>query len=340
MASKKKEVVSATTTTQTKNKAIQNQPKTRNPASRSHVENDSYMVDFSRALKDLGFEDEVKPKETVNVLPIRNVQYFGPQSYNPPQSDRAQLFSSLWSQGPIDPMGQLVNFSNRNLLCLSFSPSTNECAVGSADHAVYTFSSNDITSRKRTLHTKTHGHGDWVSCVAHTSVAGGSRVVSGAADGKVCLWSNSSVSCHDLTPLHDGPVSTLKCDMNAAIAVSGGYDKTLRLWDVGREVVSGGRRSQASQRSNELARISGHNAPIMALTWSSNNVMMSGDRDGILLFSDLSSGQKIRCNNIILYFTSPQFDIVSSEHVGTAVVTLQASLTQIIKQLHARAILT
>lgn len=66
-----------------------------------------------------------------------------------------------------------------------------------------------------------HGHADWVSCVAHSPPCSGSRIMSGGGDGKVCLWNARGVACEDLNPKHEAPVSVLKCDQHAPIAVSG-----------------------------------------------------------------------------------------------------------------------
>mmetsp|Transcript_10118 Transcript_10118/g.20254 ORF Transcript_10118/g.20254 Transcript_10118/m.20254 type:complete len:285 (-) Transcript_10118:98-952(-) len=144
--------------------------------------------------------------------------------------------------------GQLLDLSDRNILCLSVSPITRngvtEVAVGSADHGVYTFALE--TGRKlRTLYSKRCGHGEWCSQVAHTSGATGQppQVLSGGDDGKLCLWSASGVSCKDLEPRHSGPVSCLRCDSAAPIAVSGSYDKTIRLWNVAADESASGRNS-------------------------------------------------------------------------------------------------
>jgi len=187
-------------------------------------------------------------------------------------------------------------------------------AVGGADHGVYTFDLH--TGRKmRTLYTKQHGHSDWVSCLQHTSEG---SVLSGGADGKVCLWAQGSrVFCEDLEPSHRGPVSVLICDRASPIAVSGGYDKTVRVWDVSstRSTSTSSSRGSSSSSSSsirsggggglprvrgtvtprEWCRLEGiHGAPVMALGWGSNGVMLSGDRDGTLALTNLATSQALR----------------------------------------------
>lgn len=95
--------------------------------------------------------------------------------------------------------------------------------VGCSDHALYVV---DLKSRrqKRTLHTKTGGHAEWVTTTAWLPDG---RVVSGAMDSKICLWAAGSVACRDLTG-HSGPVSVVKRAGAHGWAASASYDKTVR----------------------------------------------------------------------------------------------------------------
>ena len=171
--------------------------------------------------------------------------------------------------------------------------------------------------RRRTLHAKRHGHADWVAAVAHTAEG---RVLSGGADGKLCLWAGGgAVACEDLVPAAHGdrgvghPVACLACDTTAAVAVSGGYDKAVRLWDVGQSERdhSGGRRRGGGGAGRELAALKGHAAPVTAVTWGSAArpggggkggggggggafTLFSGDRDGVLCFWDAAAGRPLR----------------------------------------------
>jgi hypothetical protein len=70
---------------------------------------------------------------------------------------------------PPDPSGAQVDASDRPLLCLS-SNMRDEVIAGGADHALYAVNiSNPSTSPPRavTMYTKTYGHTDWVTGVAH-----------------------------------------------------------------------------------------------------------------------------------------------------------------------------
>ena len=176
------------------------------------------------------------------------------------------------------------------------------------------------------------GHSERVSTVAHTCEG---RVVSGGDDGKLCLWADggSSVSCEELEPRHRAPVSVLRCDAAAPVAISGSYDHSLRVWDVsgagGRSGAGGaggagelssapgsggkGSRAMAARRqragassssssssssgggaAREVLRMETHRAPVMALTWGASGKLFSGDRDGRLHLHDLSTGQPLR----------------------------------------------
>jgi WD40 repeat protein len=155
-----------------------------------------------------------------------------------------------------------------------------------------------------------------VSCVSHTPPCCGSRIISGGGDGKVCLWNARGVVCEDFNPKHDAPISVLKCDREAPLAVSASYDKSVRLWCLPQETatvlppLSNSTSSSSAQsrvrssrqqtstssrkRARELATLRSHGAPVLCLTWSQEGIMMSGDRDGILVWHDLRTGQKLR----------------------------------------------
>jgi len=318
-------------------------PRARVSAAASHHANDDYMDEFNAALADMGMCDQQAEATTPHggarggASQLRVASAGEVRACCPGVPLEARL-AGRWARGPLDPAGALLDLSDRNLLCLSVSPVTSsggatEVAVGGADHAIYTFDL-ETGRKRRTLHSKRYGHADWVACVGHTASG---QVLSGGADGKLCLWaSGGGVACEDLSSesgatAHAGPVSVLKCDAGCGLAVSGGYDKTVRLWDVhersarggggggGSASAGGGRfpalgaaqpRSSARSRGRELPALTGHRAPVTVLAWgpaadSSGGggeggggggavALLSGDRDGVLAFWDLAVGRLLR----------------------------------------------
>ena len=81
----------------------------------------------------------------------------------------------------------MIEVSDRPVLCMSVDMAGDEGVVGVSDHSLYTF--NLASGRKtRTLYTTRMGHTEWVTCVVHVPSPGGSKIVSGGMDSKLCLW--------------------------------------------------------------------------------------------------------------------------------------------------------
>lgn len=102
--------------------------------------------------------------------------------------------------------------------------------------------------------------------------------MSGGMDGKLCYWGSSGSSCTDLCG-HRGSVSAVVVNKDGSLALSAGYDKTLRLWNL--------------QSKSEAMALTGHKAPILDLAWGRGTVV-SGGRDGIGLLWDLAAGKASR----------------------------------------------
>ncbi|KAJ3250543.1 hypothetical protein HDU77_006577 [Chytriomyces hyalinus] len=134
-----------------------------------------------------------------------------------------------------------VDLSDRPLYCIS-AIDAETAVVGGADHALSVLD----THRGRVsaiLHSKQSGHAEWVTCVARLGRPGGAaRVVSGAMDAKICVWtlSTSSVlSCVDLIG-HSASVSCLSTSLlGPGIVASGSYDSTVRLWNTNNHQLGG-----------------------------------------------------------------------------------------------------
>jgi hypothetical protein len=155
----------------------------RTTAQNSHRSNDVYMENFETALKDMGISDSNPRNTEVSSCHIsESVPICGPHYGLTHHVDDAISIVKEWSKGPQNPEGNLIDFSDRNLLCLSMGP--NEVAVGKkkmkrlifksfkkltlellspkpnykkqtggADHSVYTFNM-DTGKKDRSLHSK------------------------------------------------------------------------------------------------------------------------------------------------------------------------------------------
>ncbi len=193
--------------------------------------------------------------------------------------------SGQFAHGPVNPEGVLVDLSDRPMMCMSTDVARGMAVIGSSDHALYEVRLSDGAAT-RTLYTKRYGHSEWVTCVAH--LADG-RVVSGAMDSKLCLWngggSTSTARCDELLG-HFGSVSCVTTYGDAI--VSGGYDKTVRLW--------------SSTTKTELQSMTAHKAPVLCMAPSpsfdesgrpAGFHVVSGDRDGMGYVFDMVSGKTI-----------------------------------------------
>jgi WD40 repeat protein len=120
------------------------------------------------------------------------------RTINAPHADGQSFFNP-----PQDASGRLVDLSDRPLLCLS-SNLRNEIVIGSADHALYAIDvSNSPTRPPIKMYSKTAGHTDWITGVAHLPDG---RVISSSMDGKLCLWETNRRNCVDLFG-HQGSIT-------------------------------------------------------------------------------------------------------------------------------------
>ena len=113
----------------------------------------------------------------------------------------------------------------------------------------------------RTLYTKRFGHTEWVTSVSHCPDG---RVLSAGLDSKLCLWNATGVACVELKG-HVGSISRARTHASQNIAISSGYDRSLKVWDL--------------QKKREIASCSGHDAPVMDFIWA-DDLVVSGDRGG------------------------------------------------------------
>ena len=127
-------------------------------------------------------------------------------------------------------------------------------------------------TKKRTLYTKAYGHTEWVTDVSHCPDG---RVLSAGMDSKVCLWNASGQpKCMDLLG-HTGSVAKVLASADSSLAISAGYDKSLRLWNL--------------LNGKEIQCLRCHRAPVMHLSWAAG-VLASADRDGSVVSWDTRTG--------------------------------------------------
>eukprot|EP00899_Mesostigma_viride_P014111 jgi/Mesvir1/22700/Mv14117-RA.1 len=184
--------------------------------------------------------------------------------------------SEAWYSGPMDPAGTQSSLSSVPILCMSVHGE--EAVVGSSDHALYTVDLSRPDKKGRTLYNKSMGHTEWVTCVCYLPDG---RILSGGMDSKLCLWDKGVVRCTDLRG-HSGSVSAVASGASGELAVSCSYDKTLRLWNVGRKPY------------RELSCLMGHSAPVLGMAWSQQGAIASGARDGTAIIWDVGSGSASR----------------------------------------------
>ena len=184
-------------------------------------------------------------------------------------------------QCPTNPAGNLFDASDRNILCMSLFGKS--CVIGSADHGLKEFNI-ETCKMNRNLYTKKFGHSEWVTCV--TYIPDG-RILSGGMDSKICLWNKAGSRCNDLTG-HSHSVSCIVASNDGKYALSGSYDKSIRVWNL-------------SGNGREAACLMGHQAPIMCMEWSTidcdgngNGYLLSGARDGMAVVWDLGVGSDAR----------------------------------------------
>ena len=188
----------------------------------------------------------------------------------------AMLPAGGWAGGPVNGgRGRLAPVSDRPLLCMSVHGDL--AVVGSADHGLIEVSCAPSVdgglTKKRTLYTKQYGHTEWVASVSHCPDG---RVLSAGLDSKVCLWNASGQpKCADLTG-HTGSVSVVLASSDNNLALSAGYDKSLRLWSIG-------------TRPREVMCLRCHRAPVMHVSWAAG-VLASADRDGSVVSWDPRTG--------------------------------------------------
>eukprot|EP00903_Cladosiphon_okamuranus_P015931 g14716.t1 len=185
-----------------------------------------------------------------------------------------------WRRGPLDPAGNLLDLSDRNLLCASVRDE--EAVFGSADHAVYCVDLSRGVKTRQLYGSRSKpsaGHKEWVTAVCHTAHG---DIASGGMDGKLCLWPRGGGHPGEVQA-HAGSIAAMKADAEGRVVTSG-YGGALRIWDCR----GGGRGGAAPRMSGEISD-RGLPAPCMDFAWSGRRAM-TGHRDGRVGIFDLETG--------------------------------------------------
>jgi len=198
----------------------------------------------------------------------------------------------------------------------------NEVVVGGSDHALYSINVNDPTSKPITMYNKSNGHTDWVTSVTHLADGQASlismpyvsvyllsftllfvQVLSGAMDGKLCLWSERNrAQCIELNKESTHPISKVVSDARYNLAMSCSYDGTIAVWSFTEEAFpqaaeakSSASRSSALRNATSIGPVprsymSAHTEPVMECGYR-GDVFVSGDKGGSMIIWDLSRAQ-------------------------------------------------
>jgi hypothetical protein len=150
-------------------------------AANSHIDNEAYLAAFdndprspepvkaiSKPVMEVTMDDSVLSRKNDDVPLLIS------STANLNLSKSSSNHRHSWLQGPLDSAGRAENVSSQPLTCMSLSPDKNEIVVGSCDHALYGISLTHTAKgkkatpvRHRTYFTKTCGHREWVTAVAH-----------------------------------------------------------------------------------------------------------------------------------------------------------------------------
>ena len=170
-----------------------------------------------------------------------------------------------------------------NVKCVTFVGQLGEVlASGSSDETILLWSTEGeekIRSPIRELKGHTSRIWDLTSCKA------GSRLFSASGDGTVKIWNLNAASASDLCQStftgHRGDVFSVDLHPHETHLVTGGYDSTIRLFDV--------------QTGAIVKTFSRHVASVCDAKFNNyGNLIFSGSKDGTIRFWDITSGLCIR----------------------------------------------
>jgi COMPASS component SWD3 len=163
-----------------------------------------------------------------------------------------------------------------NVKCVDFVGEMGHSIVsGSSDHLgiVWNIQTGEIESHLE-------GHTSRIWDVASNKV--GDLIATGSADRTVKLWSFSSGWSNACTfSEHEGDVYSVKFHPGQRHLLTGGYDRTLRLFDIEKQTL--------------VKSFSGHGLSISKCVFTPlGNLIVSGSKDSTIRFWDLVSGLCVR----------------------------------------------
>jgi WD40 repeat protein len=163
-----------------------------------------------------------------------------------------------------------IHLSNQSLRSLAYSPSRNELAVGSSDHAVYLLDADTLSIRKRIE----NAHDNSVFTVKYSP--NGQLLFSGGRDAILKVWDLDTFECLSEQPAHWYTINDLAFSPNGQWLATASRDKTIKIWDA---------QTFKLLKVLDTARDGGHVNSVNAIFWSNFNdtlVSCSDDRSIIL----------------------------------------------------------
>jgi WD40 repeat protein len=155
----------------------------------------------------------------------------------------------------------------------------------SGDGSLLLSGSEDLTARLWNAETGRHiltlrGHRNYVDGVAFLTLTGQQRLLCADSEGFLRLWDIGAIGERlELQTLrgHEGPVSTAAFNAAASELVSGGWDNSVRLWDL---------------RSRQPAKIlRGHMDAVLDVKFAPDGRIASSGKDGQIRLWDRASGE-------------------------------------------------
>jgi WD40 repeat protein len=126
------------------------------------------------------------------------------------------------------------------------------------------------------------------------------QVLSGAMDGKLCLWSERTRSqCVELRNDSTHPISKVISDVRYNVAMSCSYDGSIALWSFDDDIAeskpvarsssirSGGPRGASAPTHMPAGYLAAHTEPVMECGYR-GDVFISGDKAGSIIIWDLA----------------------------------------------------